>query len=113
MNETDGVVVLGEEGVLCKVGVHFFHQGVLLEEELVADDGGGEGDVELSASEVASECVEGGAGAGVPGFEDALGVQAGGYFHLFDIGFNHFFHGHGLFPVYMYSPLRLLHGTHL
>ena len=86
LDEAHGAVVGDEEGIGREPGVHFADKFFLLEGELVAVDGRGEGYVELAASEEALQGEGTGARADVPGLENALGVEAGGYFHLFDVG---------------------------
>lgn len=97
---THRTVVAGKEFILRQIRIHFLYQSVLLEIELIADDGRIEGDIEISAPEKALERKGTGTGAGVPGGKNALGIKTGGQFHLLDVILYQTVHSNGLFPVY-------------
>lgn len=102
LDKVHGAVIRGEEGVAGEVGVDFFHEEVPLEVELVAHDGGAEGDVEFARAEEALEGEGGCAGAGVPGFIYPMRIQPGGEFHGFDVAGYNLFHADGFFACEAY-----------
>lgn len=104
---THRTVVVGKELILRQTRIHFLYQSVLLEIELIANDGRIEGDIEISAPEKALERKGTGTGAGVPGGKNALGIEPGGQFHLLDVILNQTVHSHSFFPVY---ANRFCHG---
>ena len=96
---THRTVVAGKEFILRQIRIHFLYQSVLLEIELIADDGRIEGDIEISAPEKALERKGTGTGAGIPGGKNALGIEPCGDFHGFDEILYHLVHADGLFPM--------------
>ena len=82
-----------------KRGVHLPEEFRFLEGKLVTDDGGIEGNVQGAAAEIAFQREGTGAGAFVPGGENPLRIEPGGYFRGLDVLLDHLLHRERLFPA--------------